>query len=197
MAQAAYNDSAELVAFVPDAGVKENSRIIGVFLIKKGFDITQLTDDPADWTDHITAKDIVIINAVTGTWPEATENTQPGIGRVQTEFVSMGYDINWRHKGVDANLAFYNKLLKSKEYGAGFVFHDNTAYVPASGTVGDPDATPDPIPDSFEVDIIDWFARPAADGEQLEGDRFMQVNGRWTSADLPYAFKVPESLFPL
>lgn len=196
MAMEAYNDSAAIEAFVPDAGVKENSRIIGVFLIKKGFDITDLTEDAATWSAAVTAKDVVIINPVTGTWPEASENTQPGIGRVQTEFVSMGYDINFRHKGVDANLAFYNKLLKSKDYGAGFVFHDNTAYIAASGTVGDPDAEPTPIPDSFEVDIIDWFARPAADGEQLEGDRFLQCNGRWTSADLPYAMKVPEELFP-
>lgn len=192
MAIAAYDDSAALGTFVPDAGVKQNSRIIGVFLMKKGFDVTQLSEDPADWTAHVTSGDVVIINAVTGSWPEASENTQPGIGRVQTEYVSMGFDISFRHKNVDDNFAFYNKLLKSKEYGAGFVFHDNVAYLPLSGTVGT-----DPDPDAFEVDIIDWFCRPGTDGEQLEGDRFMYVNGRWTSADLPYTMKVPESLFPL
>lgn len=194
MALTRYDDTAAFQDFEPYAGVKENSRIIGIFLIKKGFDVTTLSEDPATWTAAITAKDVIIINPVTGNWPAAGENTQPGIGRTQTEFVSKAYDVPARHKGTNENLAFYNKLNKTKEYGAGFVFHDNTALIPASATAGDPLADP-VVPDSFEVDLIDFFAR--LDGtEDLEGDRFILVNSRWTSADFPYAMKVPESLFP-
>jgi hypothetical protein len=196
MALTAYDDTAAFGAFVPHDGSKENSRIIGAFLIKRGFDITDLTSDPATWAAGITAKDIIVINPVTGSFPEGTENTIPGIGRIQTEFSNIAYDVTFRHKGADANLAFYNKLLKSKEYGVGFVFHDNKAYVPLDGTVGDPDATPTPIPDSFRPIMVDFFPRVMTDGENLEGDRFIMVNCRWTSASLPYAMEVPQSLFP-
>jgi len=182
MAITTYDDAAVLADFTTDPGVKENSRIIGIVLIKKGFDITALDDTEATWDTGITAKDLVIINPVTGNFPEATENSVPGIGRTQTEFSNKTYNIPFRHKGVDVNLAFYNKLLKSKEYGIGFMFHDNKMYVPAGK--------------DLEVATIDFFCRVASE-EDLEGDRYMMVSARWNSADFPYSFAAPKELFPL
>ena len=198
MALEAYDESAAAPGtFTVDDGTKENARIVGVFLIKLGFDVTTLTDDPATWTTPVSAGDVIIINPVTGSWPEGSENTIPGIGRTQTEYSSTSFDIPFRHKLVGPNLAFYNNLNGQKNYGAGFVFADNKALIPLRGTVGDSEAEPTPIPDSFSVLPMDFFARINADGEDLEGDRMIMCNARYRSRFLPYEVAVPESIFPL
>jgi hypothetical protein len=181
MAITAYDDSAALPAFVPAGSTKENARIIGVALFKAGFDVSSLDDDPAAWAAGIAAKDIVIINPVTGSAPEPTENQIPGIGRTDTEFNNHSYDWPFRHKGVSENLAFYNNLLKRTDYGAGFMFADNKMLVPLNE-----DLTPV---------LINFNARIMSD-EDLEGDRFVMCNARWKSDDLPYEFAAPASLFP-
>lgn len=182
MAITAYDNTAELPDWTqPDAGQKRGSRIIGVCLVRLGFDVETLTTDPTTWDAGIAAKDLVIINPVTGNWPESSETVEPGIGRTEEEYVNDGYDVPWMHRGAGPNLGFYNNLKNAKDYGAMFVFEDDVAWIPL-------DRDKSVVP-------INFLAKLMGD-DQSQGHRKMMVRSKWKSEDFPYEIGVPRSLFP-
>jgi hypothetical protein len=162
----------------------EESKIVAVALIKAGFDVSALnaTDDElrlAAWDAAITAGNVKLITEVSGNWPEASENTIKGMGFIENRTSSYSYDIPFEHYGVDANLPFWNAMIGSSKWSAGFIFEDFKMYI-ALNKAGKL------IPMSFN---------PRPTSEETKGNlRTMKINARWKSRDLPYSVVVPADL---
>lgn len=174
----ARDDTAEPGAFAyPTAATdKQNSRIVAVGFFKRTVDVSGWDAiDTAGWAALVTSDDLVKLGPVTGQWPEASENTQPGDGYLEETFESGVYDVNFHHYGPDANMELYSRLQKQSRNGlwsALFVFEDQKIYVPLDGNLK-------PVP-------VKVFARPVSLDDAIGGSRKMQVNVKWRSEDLPY-----------
>lgn len=182
MAITAYDPSAELSAFIPDApGSREGSRIVGLAIFKTGFDVSDLTADAESWETGITAKDIVIVKPVAGNMTRPTDNTIPGKGFLEQEITSRSYDVPVTHYGVDANLALWNTLNQSNDnYSVGFVFEDFKMYVALDR----------------DLNLIPMSIAGAPESEETLGNkRQVSANIRWKTSDLPHSVAVPSSLF--
>jgi len=178
MAITAYDpcDAEEVGTFVPEADcVEEGSRIIGGFLVKKGFDLATLvaeaTEDFVTIEAAITAGDLKPLKGLSGSWTKGTSNKKPGKGFNREQHSTWTWAIPFTHYGVDANLKFWNGVSNRKEWSMAFVFED-------FGIWACLDRDGQPI-------VQDIVADPESP-EELGGAR--QISGvvNWTSKDLPY-----------
>ncbi|MFN7611268.1 MAG: hypothetical protein ACK5QX_10100 [bacterium] len=177
MAITAYDPCGETIgAFVPEAScLEEGSRIVGGYLVKKGFDLESLSDGAAI-TTAIAAKNLIPVVGLTGNWAPGTSNKKPGMGFQREKHSSFSFSIPIKHYSVDGNLAFWNKVNNSNDYSIAFVFEDLSIW-------GCLDRSKEVIP----MDIV---MSPASD-EELGGVRRFEGTASWTSKDLPYPLLAP------
>jgi hypothetical protein len=171
MAVTVYDCSTALGTFVPEADcLKEGSRIVGAYLVKKGYDI-ELLIDLAALTTAITAGNIKPVTGLAGNWAAATSNKKPGMGFQQEKHSSWSYAIPLKHYGVDGNLTFWNTVNGSAEWSMLFVFEDLSIW---GALTTDKEAIP--------MDIV---MTPVSE-EELGGVRRMEGSATWRGYDLPY-----------
>jgi len=177
MAITVYDPCAEPIgAFVPEADcLEEGSRIVGGYLVKKGFDLETLIDNTTI-SAAIVAKNIIPVVGLAGNWPAATSNKKPGMGFQREKHSSNTFAVPIKHYGVDANLPFWNKVNNSKNYSMLFVFEDLSIW-------GALDRSKEVIP----MDIV----MSPVSTEELGGTRHFEGLANWTAKDLPYVLGAP------
>lgn len=172
MAITAYDPcTTELGTMTPEAAcLQEGSRIVGAYLVKKGFDLETLTDGAAVAT-AITAGNLKPVTGLTGNFALPTSNKKPGMAFQREKHSSFSYAIPLKHYSVDANLIFWNTVNGSGNWSLLFVFEDLSIW-------GALDRLKEVIP----MDIV---MAPVSE-EELGGVRRMEGSANWTANDLPY-----------
>lgn len=174
-------DAEEVGTFVPEADcIEEGSRMIGAFLIKKGFDLELLvveeTEDFVTIDEAITNGDLKVLKGLSGNWAKGTSNKKPGKGFNREQHSTWTWAIPFSHYSVDANLKFWNAVSNRKEWSMAFVFEDFSIWACL-------DRDGQPI-------IQDIVADPESTDE-LGGARQFSGVVNWTAKDLPYNVNAP------
>lgn len=171
MALTAYSCGAAPGTFTEEADcISEGSRIVGLLLIKEGFDVETLTDE-ASIDAAVTANDVKIVRNVTGSWARPTSNKQPGAGYQNDKHTSWSFANPFRHFGTDANMLFWNSVNNSRAWSTVFVFEDLKAWAALTR--------------AKEVIPMDIEVAPESTDE-LGGRRQMTGMCSWRHKDLPY-----------
>jgi hypothetical protein len=171
MALTAYTCGTPPGTFITEADcLDEGSRIVGLLLVKEGFDVATLTDE-ASIDAAVTAGNVKIIDNVAGNWARPTSNKKPGAGYQNEKHSNYTYAIPFRHYGTDANLTFWNAVNNSRNWSAVFVFEDLKAWAALTREL-------EPI-------TMDIEAAPSSPDE-LGGRRMMEGVCGWRHQDLPY-----------
>lgn len=148
----------------------ENSGIIGFLRVKRGFNLSTITDS-LTYNSAKTAKDIEVVGGLEAYWPAPSRVTTPGLsGRVERHNY-WTFDLPFKHESVIANLNFWNTWTHSQSFGVVFITEDYKAFAP--------------LDRDLEVILVDASAAPQ--GEQEFGKPLMfQGNVKWKGKDLPY-----------
>lgn len=175
MAIVAYDDCGAAIAdgdHTPAADcIEEGSGILGMFAVKKGFDLNSIADDTA-YQAAKTAGNLVVISDIEAYFPAASPQTVPGKrGRVD-RLGHIMYEMAFSHEGVDSNLEFWNKLNKSRNYGVVFITEEFKAFAPL---------TKELVPV-----LCNFFAAPASSAQEFGKTREFQGTVKWKHQDLPY-----------
>lgn len=173
MAVTAYNPCGETLPAHTPAGecIDEGSGILGMLLIKRGFNIASAITDADTYATAKTAKDIIVVKDLEAFWPAAQQQTIPGIaGRIERHGHWL-YDMPFKHEGVDANLMFWNNITQKRNYGCAVITEEYKAFAPL-------DRALEPI-------ICSISAAPASD-QEFGKTRFFQGNVKWKFKDLVY-----------
>ena len=165
---------------------KQNGRIVAVAAIKTDLDISGWDSmNTAAWEALVTSEDLVKLGPVTGQFPQASENTEPGDGYLDMTTASMNQDVAFKHYGPDVNLAIYQKLMQQSKYGTWsmiFVFEDLVGYVPT-------------LEETLELLPVSIFARPGSESEDLGSSRRIYVNARYRISGLPTVIPTLDATF--
>lgn len=162
---------AALGVFTPeDDCLEEGSLLVGGMLIKKGVDVSTLISTIAI-DAAVTAGDVKILKGLSGNWARGTANKKPGMAFKREKTSSFTYAIPFKHYGVDANLAFWNKVNFSNDWSMAFVFEDFRAYAALDNELA-------VIPMDFDVNMVS--------DEELGGSRRIEGVAGWTVKALPY-----------
>jgi hypothetical protein len=174
MAITAYDDCGAEVAdgdHTPAADcIEEGSGIVGFLAVKKGFDLNSILDQ-GDYDDAKTAGNLVVIADVEAYWPSAQPQKIPGLRGRTDRLGHIMYELGFKHEGVDANLEFWNKLNKSRNYGVVFITEEFKAFAPLTKELN-------PV-------LCSYFAAPGSD-QEFGKTRFFQGTITWKHKDLPY-----------
>ncbi len=170
MALVAYDPCTIAAGNYTPAGdcIDEGSGILGMYLVKKGFDLTTVTDQ-ATLTTAKTALNMIAIKDIEAYWPNITQQTIPGIAGRMERHGRFECEMPFKHEGVNANLRFWNTINQNKNYGIVFVTEDYKAYAPL-------DRTLEPI-------LCLVRAVPASD-QEFGKTSFMQGTVKWKQKDL-------------
>lgn len=171
MAVVAYNPCViELGVYTPSANcIDEGSGILGMFLMKKGFNIATVVIDPASYAAAKTAKDIIPIKDLEAYWPAANQQTIPGLSGRMERHGHFQYEFPFKHEGVDANLTFWNTINQSRNYGIAFVTEEMKVFSPLTRLL-------EPV-------LASISAKPASD-QEFGKTRFFEGTVKWKHKDL-------------
>lgn len=159
----------ELPAYTPSAEcLDEGSGVLGMFLVKKGFDLSGLTTAELI-TAAITAEDVIPIKDIEAYWPAPTRQTVPGLAGRMERHGFWTFDLTFKHESVDANLKFWNNITQKRNYGVVFVTEEYKAFAP--------------LDRQLEPVICDFSAAPQSD-QEFGKTRFFQGNVKWKCKDL-------------
>lgn len=161
----------ELPTYTPGGEcIDEGSGILGFFLVKKGFDLSSITD-AASITTAITAEDLIVVKDIEAYWPSAQQQTIPGLaGRIERHG-HWTYDMPFKHEGVDPNLSFWNNITQKRNYGIVVITEEYKAFAP--------------LDRQLEPVICAISAAPGSD-QEFGKTRFFQGNVKWKHKDLVY-----------
>jgi hypothetical protein len=155
----------------PGDCIEEGTGILGLMLVKKGFNISSAITDAITYAAAKTAEDIIPISGIEAYWPQTTQVTIPGLaGRVERHGY-INYELPFKHEGVDANLGFWNNKNHKTDYGIVYITEEYKAFAP--------------LDRQLEPVLVSIFAAPA--GEQEFG-KIRNVSGtvKWKHKDLVY-----------
>lgn len=156
----------------PGDCIDEGSGIVGLLLIKKGFNIGTVIVDATTYATAKTAGDIVVVKDLEAFWPTVTQNTIPGFrGRVERHG-NINFELAFKHEGVDANLLFWNHYNNKRDFGCAFITEEFKAFGNLERVSGEPV-------------LCSFFAAPASE-QEFGKTRFMQGTVKWKHKDLPY-----------
>lgn len=152
----------------PDC-VDEGTGILGMGLIKKGFNIVTGITDQTEYDAAVTAKDIYAVKDMEAYWPAGTPVTIPGKAGRMERLGYINYEMPFKVDGVDANLHFWNSLNQNRNYGVFFVTEEYKAF--------------SPLDRDLEPILAAFFAQPT--GEQEFGkQREIAGTVKWKGKDL-------------
>lgn len=146
----------------------EGSGILGVFLVKKGFDLNTVIDNTT-LTAAITAKNLITIKDIEAYWPKASQVTIPGIAGRMERHGRWEYEMSFKHEGVDANLVFWNTVNQNRNFGIAFVTEEYKVF--------------SPLDRQLEAVLAKVSAAPASD-QEFGKTRYFEGSIKWKSRDL-------------
>lgn len=172
MALSAYNCTDvvgdDVTYTAPENCISEGTGILGVFLVKGGFNLNTITDE-SSLAAAITALNVIPIRDLEAYWPTASPVFVPGkSGRIE-RLARIEYDMPFSHEGVDANLRWWNAINNSRSFGIIFVTEDYKAFTP--------------LDRALEPVLCSIFAAPGGN-QEFGGIREMRGNIKWKSRDL-------------
>jgi hypothetical protein len=173
MAVTAYTPCTETdPTYTPGADcIDEGSGILGILLVKKGFNVATAITDATTYGTAKTAKDLIPIKDIEAYWPAVTPVFRPGLaGRVE-QYSHANFDLPFKHEGVDANIAFWNNTNHRRNYGVVFITEEYKAFAP--------------LDRQLEPVLVSIFAAPASE-QEFGKQRFFQGNIKWKHTDLVY-----------
>lgn len=146
----------------------EGTGILGIFLVKGGFNLTTVVDE-ASMATAITAENLIVIRDLEAYWPAATPVFIPGkSGRVE-RLARIDYDMPFSHESVRANLKFWNAVNNRRSYGVVFVTENYTAYTP--------------VDRALEPVLCSIFGAPSG-AQEFASILEIKGNIKWKSKDL-------------
>lgn len=152
--------------------LEEGSGIVGLLLIKKGFNISTVITDDTTYGTAKTAKDIIVVKDLEAYWPSTTQNTIPGFrGRIE-KHGNINYELAFKHEGVDNNMAFWNYINNNRNYGVAIITEEYKAFTCLERVSGEPV-------------MASFFAAPSSEQEYGK-NRFIEGVVKWKHKDLPY-----------
>lgn len=98
-----------------DCDATEFGRVRSVAFIRKDFSFTDPTN-PVEWANGIANKQIIIIPEVNGTFDGGKATTGDGYGDQVTKLLGYTFTLEYKDPNYAANAAFYNGILKSRNY---------------------------------------------------------------------------------
>lgn len=131
MALTAYAPCTVALGTYTPAGdcIDEGSGILGLLLVKKGFDLTTIID-VTTYGAAKTAKNLIVVKDIEAYWPKASQVTIPGIaGRIERHG-HFEYEMPFKAEGVDANLIWWNTINQNKNFGIIFITEEYKAFTP-------------------------------------------------------------------
>lgn len=146
----------------------EGSGILGMYLVKKGFDLNTIIDQTT-LTTAKTGLNVIPIKDIEAYWPKATQVTIPGLAGRMERHGRWEYEMPFKHEGVDANLKFWNTVNFNKNYGLVFVTEEYKAFAP--------------LDRQLEAVLAKISAAPASD-QEFGKTRFFDGNIKWKQRDL-------------
>lgn len=149
--------------------LEEGSTFIGFFLVKRGFNLSGLTDGTT-YAAAKSAADIVPVRDVEAFMTPGTPVYSKARNGRQGRLTRIDWDIPFTYEGVDANLHFQNALNHSRNYGVAFVTEEYKVYAPL-------DRDLEPI-------LVNFFATPQGDQEYGQS-RYMGGSMKYQNKDLP------------
>jgi hypothetical protein len=172
MALAAYDPCGAAVAdgdYTQGAAcLDEGSGIMGMFLVKKGFDLNTVIDSTT-LNAALAADNLIRITDIEAYWPTASPQPIPGVaGRVERHGHFL-YEMGFKHEGVDANLVFWNDVNNNRNFGMVFITEEYKAFAPL-------DRQLEPI-------VCSIMATPVSD-QEFGKTRYFQGTVKWKSKDL-------------
>jgi hypothetical protein len=148
--------------------LEEGTGILGLFLVKGGFNLTTVVDETA-LAAALTAENLIMIKDLEAYWPAATPVFVPGkSGRIE-RLTRVEYDLPFTHESVRANLRFWNSINNRKNYSVIFVTENYTAYAP--------------LDRALEPVLCSIFAAPSG-AQEFGGNLEFKGNVKWKSKDL-------------
>lgn len=175
MALSAYNctdavgDEVNYSVISPDACVNEGTGVLGMFLVKGGFNLTTIVDETA-LAAAIAADNLYVIKDLEAYWPGVSPVMLPGkSGRVE-RLARIEYELTFSHENVDANIRFWNVVNNQRSWGIIFVTEDYKAFAPL-------DRALEPI-------LCSIFAAPGG-AQEFGSVREFRGTVKWKSKDLP------------
>lgn len=148
--------------------IDEGSGILGMYLVKKGFDLATVIDQTT-LTTAKTALNLITIRDIEAYWPNVTQQTVAGIAGRMERHGRFEYEMSFKHEGVDANLRFWNTINQNKNYGIVFVTEEYKAFAQ--------------LDRQLEPVLCMINAVPAGD-QEFGKTRFMQGKVKWKHKDL-------------
>jgi hypothetical protein len=101
-----------------DCPTKELGDIRSIFLVRKDFTFTDISD-ASEWTTGINARKIYTFPYSKGSLEQA-ENEQPGFGDQPTTIDSYEFTLNSMHPDYVSAWPFWNSIKKSKNWKVGY-----------------------------------------------------------------------------
>jgi hypothetical protein len=150
----------------------EHGRVRSVAFIAAAFAFTDPTS-ASEWAAGIAAKQIVIIPETNGSFDGGSEIETPGYGDQQTKLVGYNFQLNFKDPNYQLNADFYNALKRSRNWRIGYRT-ENLVHLSEN--------TVQAIPKN-----------PVA--EDLTSEVVWDVIVKWSEADLPVPYAVPEGIF--
>lgn len=170
MAIVGYNPCDNLGNHTPAGDcITEGTGILGLLLIKKGFDLTTVIDGTS-YAAAKTANNLKVVKDLEAYWPGATPQTIPGKAGRMERLGHIQYELPFTHEGVDANMTFWNIMNHARNWGVALITEDYKGY-------GALDRQLEPI-------LCSFFAVPGGD---QEFGKILEMRGtvKWKSRDLP------------
>lgn len=170
MAITAYNPCGTALGSFTPAGdcIEEGSGVLGLILIKKGFDIAGIVDSTT-YTAAKTAKNIVNIKDIEAYWPKGTQQTVQGLAGRMARHGHWDFELPFKHEGVDANLVFWNTVNQNKNWGIAFVTEEYKVFAA--------------LDRDLEPVLAQVAAAPASD-QEFGKTRFFEGSVKWKYKDL-------------
>lgn len=171
MALVAYDPCTIAAGTFTPAGdcIDEGSGILGMYLVKKGFDLNTIIDQTT-LTAAKTALNMIAIKDIEAYWPSASQQTIAGLAGRMERHGRFDWELSFKHEGVDANLKFWNTINQNKNYGIVFVTEEYKAFAP--------------LDRQLEPVLCAINAVPASD-QEFGKTRFFQGTVKWKHKDLP------------
>lgn len=150
--------------------LEEKTGIIGMFIVKKGFNLNTVIDQTT-YDAAKTAKDIIPVKDLSAFWPTATPVYSPTTGNRPDRLSRIDFEMPFEYEGVTANIPFQNAMNNSRNLGVIFVTETYQCYAAL-------DRDLEPI-------LATFFAAPA--GEQTFNEPVkMKGTVKWKGPDLMY-----------
>jgi len=147
-------------------------------------------NDATKWATLITSGAITIIGK-----KKRIEGTKPKSSAVTVEFAGKNIEVTrdhtgeFKHQGVDANIAFWTQMNRSTGHCCGFVFRDGVMAIPVVQTRDNTGVVV-----SSTLQSVNWDADWDSEGGR-QGLRLFNVAVDWENPDLMIFKKIPVSLF--